>query len=88
MRLLRLLLLLVFLGLGATLGGLNAAPVRVDFAFVVLHLHLGEALLASLLIGVVLGGAATWSSQRPRTTKLPKVATPATTATAVPDEEE
>ena len=57
-RLLRPLLILVFLALGAGLGALNATPVQVDLGALRFEAALGLALLASLLVGVLLGGLA------------------------------
>jgi hypothetical protein len=90
MRLLRLLWLLACIALGATLGGLNSQPVVVDVGIGIVPLHLGEALLVALLLGVLLGGAAMWPARRkPKAPPvLPPPAPAATPPAAAADDEE
>ena len=57
-RLLRPLLIFVFLALGAGIGALNATPVQVDLGALRFEAALGLVLLGSLLTGVLLGGLA------------------------------
>lgn len=80
MRLLSVVAVLVFILLGATIGGLNSQPVSLDLGLALVPMHLGEALLAALLVGVLLGGATMWPARR-----RPSVApAPPTRATAGP----
>ena len=56
MRLIRLLMGLLCLAAGATVGALNAQPVALDLGVAILHATLGVCVLLALLIGVVVGG--------------------------------
>jgi len=56
MRLIRLLIALLCLAAGATVGALNAQPVVLDLGVAILHATLGVCVLLALLIGVVIGG--------------------------------
>jgi len=56
MRLIRLLIALLCLAAGATVGALNAQPVALDLGVAILHATLGVCVLLALLIGVVIGG--------------------------------
>ena len=58
MRLIRLLLALAGLALGAVVGALNRQPVSIDLGFAHLPSNLGVALIVALLLGVLLGGLA------------------------------
>lgn len=71
MRALRLLGLFAGVALGAVIGGLNSQPVAVDLGIGRVGMHLGEALLAALLIGVLLGGLALWPRHRARSAPPP-----------------
>ncbi len=53
----RLLIPLLAIAAGIAIGALNPQPVRLDLGIVVLHSTLGLLLLATLLIGVLAGGA-------------------------------
>lgn len=56
MRLLRLLVALLCLAIGVAIGALNPQPVALDLGATTLRMPLGLAILATLLIGVVIGG--------------------------------
>lgn len=56
MRLIRLLIALSCLFAGAALGALNPQPVSLDLGVATVHATLGVCVLASLLLGVVIGG--------------------------------
>ena len=56
MRLLRLLVALLCLAIGVAIGALNPQPVALDLGATTLRLPLGVAILATLLIGVIIGG--------------------------------
>jgi uncharacterized integral membrane protein len=56
MRLVRLLIGLLFLAAGATVGALNAQPVALDLGVTILHATLGVCVLLALLSGVIIGG--------------------------------
>jgi uncharacterized integral membrane protein len=58
MRVIRLLLALAFIALGAVVGALNRQEVVIDFGALHLSTSLGVALLVALLMGVLLGGTA------------------------------
>lgn len=58
MRLLRFFIAIVCLGVGATVGALNRAPIVVDLGFARLPTNLGVSLLVALLLGVLVGGLA------------------------------
>ncbi|KGM51694.1 hypothetical protein N792_08430 [Lysobacter concretionis Ko07 = DSM 16239] len=58
MRLIRILIALACLALGAVVGALNRQPVSIDVGFVYLPSNLGIALIISLLVGVLVGGLA------------------------------
>ena len=62
MRLLALFLLILVVATGAAFGAINSAVVPIDFRFAQLQAPLGVALLASLLMGWLLGGLVSWSS--------------------------
>jgi lipopolysaccharide assembly protein A len=56
MRVLRLLLAILSIAAGVTLGALNPDPVSIDLGLVVLHSTLGIVLLSSLLAGALAAG--------------------------------
>ena len=56
MRLIRLLVALACLAIGVAIGALNTQRVQLDLGFAVLPTSLGIAVLASLLLGVLVGG--------------------------------
>lgn len=56
MRLLRLFVALLCLAIGVAVGALNPQPVALDLGATTLRLPLGIAVLATLLLGVVIGG--------------------------------
>ena len=58
MRLIRLLIAIVCLALGAVLGALNRQAVAIDLGAIAITTTLGVALVVTLLVGVVLGGLA------------------------------
>jgi uncharacterized membrane protein YciS (DUF1049 family) len=58
MRLIRLLIAIACLAVGATIGALNRAPVLIDLGFARLPSNLGVALIVALLLGVLIGGLA------------------------------
>jgi hypothetical protein len=58
MRLLRFLIAIVCLGVGAIVGALNRAPIVIDLGFAHLSTNLGVSLLVALLLGVLVGGLA------------------------------
>ena len=58
MRPFRILFALVCLAAGVAVGALNPQVVAVDFGVATLRPTLGVALLATLLIGAILGGMA------------------------------
>ena len=58
MRLIRLLIALACIALGAIVGGLNRQPAIIDLGSMRIPTTLGVALLVALLIGVLLGGLA------------------------------
>lgn len=60
MRLLALIILLVFIAAGIVVGALNADLVGYDFAFAMIRLPKGAALLGALVIGWLLGGLTAW----------------------------
>jgi len=62
MRLIALFLLILVVAIGATFGAINSAVVPIDFHFAQMEAPLGIALLASLLVGWLLGGIVAWSS--------------------------
>lgn len=66
MRLLVVLLILVFAALGALFGALNSAAITIDFYFLKVELPKGATLLATLLLGWLLGGILVWLSRVPR----------------------
>ena len=55
-RLIRFLIALLFVAAGVAVGALNPQPVSIDLGFAVLRGTLGLALLATLLVGALLGG--------------------------------
>ena len=56
MRLIRLLVAVLFLAVGLTLGALNPQPVVLDLGIASWHATLGVGVLAALLAGVIAGG--------------------------------
>ena len=56
MRLLRLFVALLCLAIGVAVGALNPQPVALDLGAATLRLPLGVAVLATLLLGVFIGG--------------------------------
>jgi len=56
MRLLRLLMVLACLGLGAVIAALNGDPVVLDLLWTEWRVPLGLLLLSVLLLGALLGG--------------------------------
>lgn len=58
MRLIRLLIAIACLVLGAIVGALNLQPVSIDVGFSHIPANLGIALIVALLLGVVIGGLA------------------------------
>ena len=60
MRLLAIILMILFALVGAVFGALNADLVSYDLVLGSLAVPKGAALLASLLLGWVLGGAMVW----------------------------
>ncbi|HUH90121.1 MAG TPA: LapA family protein [Lysobacter sp.] len=58
MRLIRILIALACLALGAVVGALNRQPVSIDVGFGHLSSNLGIALIVCLLLGVLIGGMA------------------------------
>ena len=56
MRLIRLLVAIAFLLLGAVVGALNRQPVTLDFALGTVVVPLGVAVLSALLAGLLIGG--------------------------------
>lgn len=81
MRLIRLLLALVGLAVGAVVGALNRQPVSIDLGFVHLPTNLGVGLIVALLLGVLLGGLAISASVvLPLRRRLARAERPATTS--------
>lgn len=66
MRLILILLILIVVAVGAWFAALNAAWVPLDFQFFHVQAPIGVALLASLLIGWLLGGLVAWLGPTPR----------------------
>ena len=60
MRLILILLILLVVVAGAWFGALNATSTPLDFHFFRLEAPIGFALLASLLLGWLLGGTTLW----------------------------
>jgi len=58
MRLIRLLIAVACVLLGALLGALNVQPVVVNLGFAGIPANLGIALIVALLLGALLGGLA------------------------------
>jgi lipopolysaccharide assembly protein A len=56
MRALRLLLALLAIAAGVTLGALNPDPVSIDLGLLVIHATVGVVLLSSLLAGALVAG--------------------------------
>jgi len=56
MRLIRLLVAIACLAIGIAIGALNTQRVQLDLGFAYVPTSLGIAVLASLLLGVVIGG--------------------------------
>jgi len=61
MRVLIIVLVIVFLILGALFGALNPETVGYDFLFAHVEARKGTALLIAMLIGWLLGGALCWA---------------------------
>jgi uncharacterized integral membrane protein len=57
-KIVRLLLLLAVLVGGLVIGSLNSQPIDISLAFWVLQTTSGVAIIASLLLGALVGGAA------------------------------
>lgn len=57
MRLIRLIVAIACILLGAIVGALNTQPVLLDFGFASVRASLGLSVLVALLIGVIAGGA-------------------------------
>ncbi|MCE7031393.1 lipopolysaccharide assembly protein LapA domain-containing protein [Lysobacter sp. GX 14042] len=58
MRLIRLLIAIACILLGALVGALNVQPVVVNLGFAGIPANLGIALIVALLLGALLGGLA------------------------------
>jgi uncharacterized membrane protein YciS (DUF1049 family) len=58
MRVIRMLIAIAFIALGATVGALNRQEIAIDFGAFHLSTTLGIAILVALLAGVLLGGTA------------------------------
>lgn len=58
MRVIRFLIALAFLALGAVIGALNRQPVSIDLAFGHMASNLGIVMLVCVLAGVLIGGSA------------------------------
>lgn len=58
MRLLRFLIAIACLAVGAIVGALNRAPVVIDLGFTRMPTNLGVSLIVALLLGVLVGGLA------------------------------
>ena len=56
MRLIRLLIAVACLAMGIAIGALNTQRVQLDLGFAFIPTSLGIAVLASLLLGVLVGG--------------------------------
>ena len=56
MRLLRILIALLFVALGAAVGGLNPQRVALDLGFAIIEAGLGVLVLSALLVGALIGG--------------------------------
>ncbi len=56
MRLLRILIALLFVALGAAVGGLNPQRVALDLGFATIEAGLGVLVLSALLVGALIGG--------------------------------
>ena len=56
MRLLRILIALLFVALGAAVGGLNPQRVALDLGFAGIESSLGVLVLSALLVGALSGG--------------------------------
>ena len=56
MRLIRLIVAIACILLGAIVGALNTQPVLLDFGFASVRASLGLSVLVALLLGVVVGG--------------------------------
>jgi len=60
MRLLAIIVLLLFVAAGVTVGALNAGLVAYDFGFFRIEWPKGAALLGALVAGWLLGGLTAW----------------------------
>ena len=56
MRLIRLIIAVTCILLGAIVGALNTQPVLLDIGFASVRASLGPSVLVALLLGVVVGG--------------------------------
>ncbi len=56
MRPLRILIALLFVALGAAVGGLNPQRVALDLGFAGIEAGLGVLVLSALLVGALIGG--------------------------------
>jgi len=56
MRLIRLLVAIACLAIGIAIGALNTQRVQLDLGFAYVPTSVGIAVLASLLLGVIIGG--------------------------------
>lgn len=65
MRLLIVLLAIVFAALGALFGALNSEWITLDFYFRIFSVPKGASLLATLLLGWLLGGGMVWLARVP-----------------------
>jgi hypothetical protein len=85
MRVIRLLLALACIALGAIVGALNRQAAVIDLGPAQISTTLGVALLAALLSGVVLGGLAIAASVvlplRRRMTRIERQRNPPTSST-------
>lgn len=70
MQLIRWLIALACIAVGAVVGALNRQSILIDFGAFQLATTLGIALLASLLLGVLLGGLAISASLVPLRRRL------------------
>ncbi|MGQ4583562.1 lipopolysaccharide assembly protein LapA domain-containing protein [Lysobacter sp. F60174L2] len=58
MRLIRFLVAIACLAVGAVVGALNRQPVSIDLGVAYIPTNLGVALIVALLLGVLIGGLA------------------------------
>ena len=85
MQLIRMLIAIACIALGAVVGALNRQATVIDLGSAQLTTTLGVALLAALLAGVILGGLAISASVvlplRRRITRLERQGSPTNTGT-------